>query len=302
MAFRILPGETVEHAIRRIAREEVDAAIAEVDDPRLTQHDAIHQVRKRCKKLRALIRLVRPAFDGYASENRRFRDAARSLSELRDATTLIECFEELVRRYRDRIDAGSAERIRHALLERRHALAGSLEVSGRLQAFRAEMVASRHRVEQWSFTKSGFAAISGGLRATYALTRTGMRRAYARPSVERFHEWRKAVKYNRHHAQLLYEIWEPVMQPLCDELKRLSELLGQEHDLAVMRAVLCDPTNAFVDPREVEHLLTLRDRRRDRLRARARPVAKRLYAEQPSLYVERIGVIREGWESEQKLG
>jgi CHAD domain-containing protein len=128
-----------------------------------------------------------------------------------------------------------------------------------------------------------------------------MRRAYSRPSAERFHEWRKSVKYNRYHAQLLCGIWEPVMQPVCDQLKRLSDLLGQEHDLAVMRTVLCDPANAFAQPAEVEQLLALLDRRRDRLRARAHPTAKRLYAEKSSRYVKRVRVIWEAWQSEQKL-
>jgi hypothetical protein len=52
----------VQDGVRRIAVDQIDAAIAELDDKALDVHETVHQIRKRCKKLRGLIRLVRPAF------------------------------------------------------------------------------------------------------------------------------------------------------------------------------------------------------------------------------------------------
>jgi hypothetical protein len=49
----------------------------------------VHQVRKLCKKLRGLIRLVRPEFDNFQKEDEFFRDAARELSYVRDAQSII---------------------------------------------------------------------------------------------------------------------------------------------------------------------------------------------------------------------
>jgi len=302
MAFRILRDETVEAAIRRIAREEIDGAIQEIDDCDLSGHETVHQVRKRCKKIRGLIRLARPSFDGYAAENRRFRDAARSLSEIRDATTRIECLDALTDRYHREIDRAPSERLRGALVARRESVAASCDLASRLGAFRAEMESSRDRVDRWSFAKEDFAAISGGLKGTYGRTRKAMRRAYARPSAERFHEWRKSVKYNRYHAQLLCGIWEPVMEPVCRELETLSDLLGEAHDLVVMRALLDEAPDALGPPRESKRLLDLMERRRERLLARARPVGRRLYAEKPACYVARMGTIWDAWQSERKLG
>ena len=77
MAYRIrTKDDDVEQAVRRIACEQIDRALAEIDDDGLDFARKVHQVRKRCKKLRGLVRLVRPALDAYGRENAAFRDAA----------------------------------------------------------------------------------------------------------------------------------------------------------------------------------------------------------------------------------
>ena len=84
MSYYFQQSDTsVERGVRRIAVEQIDKAISEIQEPDVTE--AVHNVRKRCKKLRALIRIVRYAFDDYKAENASFRDAARSLAVLRDA-------------------------------------------------------------------------------------------------------------------------------------------------------------------------------------------------------------------------
>ena len=58
----------------------------------------IHEARKATKRLRALVRLVRRELgdEVYALENQCYRDAGRRLSELRDATVLVETLDRLV--------------------------------------------------------------------------------------------------------------------------------------------------------------------------------------------------------------
>lgn len=63
MAYALAQDDdTVEAGMRRIAAEQIERAIAEIDDTGLDRHETVHQVRKRCKKVRGLVRLVRPAF------------------------------------------------------------------------------------------------------------------------------------------------------------------------------------------------------------------------------------------------
>ena len=100
MGYRFERDETVGDAFRRIARAQSDKALDEVGSAAANpaDEDAIHDCRKRCKKLRGLIRLVRPALDQatYRAANEAFRDAARELSGLRDAQALLATFDSVV--------------------------------------------------------------------------------------------------------------------------------------------------------------------------------------------------------------
>ncbi|CAE7768809.1 unnamed protein product, partial [Symbiodinium microadriaticum] len=105
MTYQLVDNEPLSHALRRIAREQIDQAIAEIDDKTVPRDEAVHQVRKRCKKIRGLVRLVRPEFEKtYQAENKWYRDIAARLSDVRDAQVLIETYDKLMERYEEEVD------------------------------------------------------------------------------------------------------------------------------------------------------------------------------------------------------
>ncbi|MEE4144206.1 MAG: hypothetical protein V2I26_05340, partial [Halieaceae bacterium] len=65
MTFRISKQYDMGDNIRLVARDQIDKALTELADTTLGPHQVVHQVRKRCKKIRGLIRLVRPVFSAY---------------------------------------------------------------------------------------------------------------------------------------------------------------------------------------------------------------------------------------------
>jgi len=60
MGYKIKRKESIRNAVRRVADEQIGKGIAELDDDALPDPEKVHQLRKRCKKLRGLVRLVRP--------------------------------------------------------------------------------------------------------------------------------------------------------------------------------------------------------------------------------------------------
>lgn len=48
MAYRLNQNETSSDGIRRIALEQIDKAIQEVENQKIDRHETVHQVRKRC--------------------------------------------------------------------------------------------------------------------------------------------------------------------------------------------------------------------------------------------------------------
>jgi CHAD domain-containing protein len=292
-SYRILRPDRVAEEVRRVATDQVERGLAELDgdDP----DEGIHQVRKRCKKLRALVRLVRDADeDLYRRENAAFRDTARRASHLRDDAAMVEAFDALATVYEDHVDLASYDPIRAALAARRDENAPDLDEV--LAAMRDDLEAAHRRIAAWDLPEGGFDLLAGGLARTYRRSRKRRLDAYAAGTTEAFHEWRKRVKYHRYQVRLLQDAWPQVLRARRRELHTLGELLGDDHDLAVLRARLHDDPGGHGGTELVAALTGLLDRRRATLQARADHLGARLFAEKPGAFVGRLGAYWEAWE------
>ncbi len=296
MAYHFRRKKTVKAGIVDIAKNQIDKAIEEIDDEELDRHEVVHQVRKRCKKLRGLIRLIRPAFPDYKKENGFFRDAAEELSSVRDAQSIIECFDDLAEHYKNQTDIAHFEPVHRHLIDRRRAIAdNTVELEDRLKKFRARMVEARGRVKAWKITAEGFDAIADGLMKTYKRGSKAFSKAYQKPSAKNFHEWRKRVKYHWYHCRLLREIWPEMLKVHRKTADDLADLLGDDHDLAVLKETLEKESQRFEDDEDLERIFTLIVERRTRLQHQARFLGEKLYAEKKKHIAKRFGSYWMSW-------
>jgi CHAD domain-containing protein len=288
MTYRIqLTNKTVEENLQAVADSQIEKALAELDDAEMSVQDTVHQVRKRCKKLRGLVRLVRGSFSDYKLENQKLRDAAARLSYIRDAEAIIETHDHLIEFYDDEVDKMAFSSIREQLEARQETILAERDIDQKLAQFRAEMVEVYDQVHKWSLNEKSFEAIEGGLAKTYKRARKAMAAAREDPIPEKLHEWRKRVKYHWYQARLLREIWPLMMRAHVDAADELSDLLGDHHDLAVYRETLLSHPDAYGEAEEVEALIGLIVARQSVLVEEAFILGTRLLAEKPSALVKR---------------
>lgn len=228
MAYRItLKDRSLQKAFRRIACEQIDAALAELTAPQADPNEAIHQTRKHFKKLRGLLRLVRPGFDDYDRENAAIRDLAATLSGLRDTGALVETHDRLM------VTAADGTRfdpVRAHLVARAPGGKAPLPLP---EGFCDALRALRDRASAWTLRGKDGAILRAGLALTWARAAAGYRAASKDSSPANIHEWRKRVKYNWYHSRLLRDINKRRVQPHREAAKRLAGLLGEHHDIAV---------------------------------------------------------------------
>ena len=100
MAPRLRRSESGVAGVQCMLRRETKRAVRAMGCGHAPRGEAIHDARKRLKKARAALRLARAALskDEYRWENDTLRDAARPLSEVRDAQALIDTLDDLARR------------------------------------------------------------------------------------------------------------------------------------------------------------------------------------------------------------
>ena len=291
-AFRIDPGAPVPDELRRVARGRIEHALDELrGQSDSTREQAIHEARKDMKKLRALVRLARGELGDrvYRTENTCFRDIARQLAGVRDADVMLATLTELEERYGELPGAG--RKLRPALVAHRfRTSAGSRTPASNAAA--GALADALDRVPGWPLETDGFEAFEEGLARIYRQGRRDFRAARKRPSAEHMHEWRKRVKDLWHHLQLLQEGWKPVLGALADEAHELSDRLGDEHDLTVLREWAHRHTAELNgDDPVLRGFDVLLESRRKELQQEAFEYGARLYADKPSDFVARL----EGW-------
>jgi CHAD domain-containing protein len=284
MAFRLRVRKPVGKEAVRVLREQLRCAEKVLTHPDESGDSAIHDARKALKKGRAALRLLaRPlGRKRYRGGNRRLRTIARRLSSTRDAEARLEAMDRLIERGPEGRVLRSLRRALARRLDEQNGPQTAVVMGEAVDALRRFLV----EVESWDLADARFGDLMPGAERTYRRGRKAFAAAYAEPSAETFHAWRKRVKDLWYHTRLLVEIWPPVMKARRRELKRLSELLGEDHDLALMASeVECARD---LEPAARDALRRLLARESDELRRQARPLGLRLYAEKPDGYMRRL--------------
>lgn len=292
MSSSLDPDKRFQREVRRVAAERLDGAIeyvaqALIDPEHNDLEVAVHEARKRCKWSRGLARLVQPSLgDDFRCFDRTVRGAANQLSALRDAHAIMATFDALLDTAPDDPVLAAARRRQaeiSAAASREAVASGDERIAAALTMLtEARDASSRWKVQRPTDT------IEAGIIATYARGRSALRRVRARPTDADVHEWRKAVKYLWYQVQLLHDAAPSVLGPLAEELDVLAEALGNDHDVAVLVALLEDRPGDYGTPSEVAHIRELARRRQDRLRTTALRAGATIYAEAPKAFAQRI--------------
>lgn len=296
-AFALRRDETIADGIRRIVLGQIDEVLDRLD--RRADEDlarAVHESRKSLKRLRATARLVRPELSEptFRRENECFRDVARLLSGPRDSEVLIQALDGLGEHYQVESAGIDSGRFRDELVRRRDAARADLdERSGLLVELRATLEAARNRVPEWRIGDNGFGAVAKGLRRTYRKGRRAYRASLREPMPEHLHEWRKRVKDLWHSLQILEAAAPAQMKAMAKTAHDLSDVLGDDHDLAVLEQEMAAHRGTFSDEDSRTVLTGLCERRRSELQVQAFGIGAALYGESPSAFVRRI---RDAWQ------
>lgn len=303
MSYRIEQGEPVSAAVRRIANEQAAKALADLAIEPDSEGDgeieeAVHDCRKRCKKLRGLLRLVRPVIgDDYKSGNVAFRDAARVLAPFRDAHAVLETFDLLTGR------ATGRDQDRRPLAAVREGLAADARTaSTEIREQHDAVEQARHLIEAGlarcidaEFEADDWHAVGAGLKKTYRRGRKAMKAAAESRDPEDFHEWRKRCKYSWYHLRLIENCAPYILDPLTSGFHALSSTLGDAHDLEVLVQRLDEAPDRYGGKDAVDRVRVLAATARKDLERRADRGGLVLYAEPPATFVKRMERYWRAW-------
>jgi len=297
MAFQLKAKEPVSDGITRNVRLQLEKAIKHLGAKKkphqrgASENEAVLEVRKCFKKVRAALRLVREELgdDLYREENWCFRDAARPLTEVRDAEVLVETVDKLTQQFAKAIGPEGFAKIHEALLANQQEVTRRvLDEDKALAAVKDVAIRALARLPEWKLARDGWAALESGLRRVYRSGHRALALAAETSSMENLHEWRKQAKYLWHQLQLLEAPWTGGEKELVDQTHKLSTLLGEDHDLAVLRQTLAADPLPYGGHRTLKAVFAVIDRRRQELERQAFALGREVYKDSPKVFSTRI--------------
>lgn len=235
--YLLEPGEPGGPGLKRIIDEKISESLDLLASTTLPPGEIVHAVRKNFKRIRAALRLIRPGLSeaDYQRENCRFRDLGRLLAAQRDAEVLVETLHRVLADG-DRLDEEIA-RICGSLIP------GAAEPGNRARSLddglagdlAAGLTTAAAGVRDLELDQPNGAMLMRGLARTARRARRAYRAVLAAPvAADRFHEWRKQVKYLWHQFEILAAAAGSHHTILAEDLEHLSEQLGLAHDAAIL--------------------------------------------------------------------
>jgi len=143
--------------------------------------------------------------------------------------------------------------------------------------------------------RHGWSVLGAGLKRTYAKGRDAFKQAKTRPDNDSLHEWRKQTKYLWHELQLFDSLDAAQVQQLADAAHKVEDVLGDDHDLAVLYGRALEARDTFDERPTHEALLNLIMRCRAGMQQKALQLGLRLYEDTPAVFSGRIEKIWREW-------
>jgi len=306
MSFQFSHDETFEAAFRRLIKEQITKAhkhLALRDDPARS----VHEPRKCMKRLRALMRLYRPALgkSDYASENARYRDMGRLLSASRDRQVMAETVSALIDDFKKNHKPGKSKSLRDGLAALSDILdqeTGKIQskiddVRGQ-QALRRRLILMLDEAQQelglLRLDGHGFSIVGRGLERS---TQRGLRaflRVRKSNDDDVLHDWRKSVQVHWRHMALFQQAWPDFFAFRIRASKQLSMILGDHQDLCLVSDFMRSLPPHLLHPKQAKALLKDIKKRKQVLRDKALLGGALLFADDPkvlSLQIEKYWMI-----------
>jgi CHAD domain-containing protein len=298
MPFRLRKRETVSEGCRRILLEQGASMISALSDRGGVLDDRIHDVRKRLKRVRALIRLVELKLDAQHVEllDDVLHDVGRRLAPARDASVILAAFEEISAEF----TGGAIERIRELLTDSQRVAKRRALGPDKLAKLAAEIRKACDTLSRAGTKDDGWPAVAAGIYESYRAARKQRREAFAEPTADQLHELRRKTKQLWEQLRVLRGALPKSIHRQLSRLEKLAELLGRHHDLHVLQTTLLEASAHGLEVAKFPPLHKLIRGKMGKHLKHARKLSAEIYSTRPKAFNSHLHAGWKDWLGKKK--
>lgn len=296
MSFRLRNYETLAKNFVRLIGKQVENAQACLGSKQRIADTQVHHARKSLKRARAVLRVFRCAIAPatFRRLNLTLRDAARPLTSLRDTKVLLDTL-AAVQEYFGAAASGIPTAALQLKLKARRVGVRRTAGTATLASTRRSLQQVLKDIERTRVHEDGWHTLGPAIRRIYRGGRAAQREVCRERSDEKLHEWRKRVKHLWHALQILEPLRPASLEELADQVHQLADLLGDDHDLALLSQRVREEMS---DERARQALIALIVKRRLALQERALALGERLFLDKPRRFESRLEKYWLRWQQE----
>lgn len=284
------PQAAIAPAIRAAAGAILARARRALTDPEVSDVDAVHEFRRTMKQWRAMMRLMQTFVPDATAWRRQGRDHARMLGRARDGQAALNALNDLVKQ-----GAALPERSIETICTRIESIRAAEEQAALTPELREVIIAwidaADAAIERWPIDGVEFPQIAGELAASYRTAQRHMPENWTQASPEELHEFRQWVVTHRNQMDLVEPLWPRHAKMWTEEAERLRDRLGRCQDIAILLK-LAGPHQPLAHWRF--RLAPACADRTAELTQRAARIARRLFADRPKAFRQRLETL---WEN-----
>jgi len=277
--------ESLGVGVVRVAEDLIDSIVGSGQHPKQEEGEHIHHVRTTIKRLRALLRLIRPVVGEqfFNRENARLRKAGRRLAVAREAEVARETLKTLP-------VAGEPEKkaVAAALAGLESKTQPGTDIGEALREVKADLEQTKRNLQRLQLVNGEWEVVEAGLQDVYRQSRKRMNTALQDGGEEAFHKWRIRVKNLFYELELLEPVWPKRMDKMTSRLAKLQDKIGLDHDIAVLKVLLRKTPEAFGGTEAVGRIIRRLNGESRKLRHAAEPLGEKIFAKKPRRFLRKL--------------
>jgi CHAD domain-containing protein len=275
---------------RRILQQLLDNITALLEDTPQLSDSGIHEIRKTCKRLRALLAMVRPKrhSGSFRKADREIRDLARQLAGMRDSKVLTDTIDKIAQHFSPLLSDIALSPVRDSLQAQLATNSENNAASADSRTLQKRLKRVRRAIGRIDCTLINRKTLVSGMMDCYRNGKHAYSKLEETPDTDNAHDLRKQAKYLYYQLQFVAGWNNDVLAPLIENFHRLEDTLGNDHDLAVLAQTLAKQTQLCPDKTRKELLNALVESRRIALLSGALRLAGKLYADTPGRFRKQL--------------
>ena len=200
MSYELRADQSLGKNLRRLFRQQIDAALAVAKGAAEPDDTRVHAIRKHLKKARAVLQLARKEIGkAFRREDRQLREIGQLMTEIRDAEVHLQTMRQVEdATHHHYLSFQKMERLLALELENFRLAFGDWD-----KAAIPLLERTRDQVKHWRMGDYRSKQLRRSVQRSYKSGRRALAAAKAKPSAAKFHELRKQVKLLGYQLRIL---------------------------------------------------------------------------------------------------